>query len=426
MGAGLAGAQTCAELRRCGFTGRITLVGDEPDPPYDRPPLSKGAVGEDTGDLGFDFDALEVDFRPDATAVGLAGASIEADQPLRVMVAEGQPVAADAVVVASGAAPIVPATWQLTDRVRVLRSRRDAIALHEMLSSGGVSSLLVVGGSWIGLEVGSLAAASGIDVTVVERAAWLLPQLPPEVGRRVHGWCGAAGIDVVLGLPVDGVGDRAVAPEVDGTPVWVEVGDSRMSADAALIALGVRPNTGWLQESGLPLVPGTGALRVDQWMTTADPRVFGVGDAVARWSPKYSKLLPGGHWQDAMDAPTVAAKSVLAALEPTAPRPDPYDAVPYFWSEMFGHMLQWTGYLSDYRAARLVVREADDSAGWTMCWLDDRDRLCALLACDRPRDAVAARKAQAAAENGAPWADVEALADPQRPLKSCLTAARGE
>ncbi len=426
VGAGLAGAQTCGQLREVGFDGSIILLGRESDPPYDRPPLSKGAPESDTGDLAYDFEALAVDFRPGTAAVGLQGASIEATEPLAVELPDGTNLEADAVVVATGAAPVVPAGWQLSDRVRALRTREDALALHRIIADETVSSLAILGGSWIGLEMASLAAAAGVEVTVIERAAWLLPQLPPEVGRLAHSWCDEAGITVELGLPVDAVAQLPPSDQAAGGGVAVRFGGTELVADAALVALGVRPDTAWLASTHLVLVPGSQALRVDQWLQSADPRVFGVGDAISRWSPRYSALLPGGHWQDAMDAPAVAARALLAGMTPGAERPRPYDAVPYFWSVMFGHMLQWTGYLPDYRAATLVVRGDPQSGAWSMCWLDDEGRLSALLACDRPRDAVAARKAQSAAPDGAPWADLDALSDPDRPLKSCLSVSRGQ
>jgi NADPH-dependent 2,4-dienoyl-CoA reductase/sulfur reductase-like enzyme len=423
-------------LRAAGFDGALTLLGAEADPPYDRPPLSKGAVGADTGDLGFDFDELRVAFQPNTAAVGLLGASVAATEPLLVLTDDGAEVTADAVVVATGAAPIVPPGWRTSDRILLLRTRAEAVALDHLIAPDQgrepIHSLAVLGGSWIGLEVASRVAAQGVDVTVVERAAWLLGHLPPELGRLARTWCDHAGISVHLGLPVEAAVDTAAVDTaaVDGAhppePVEVRFGDTTLHAGAALVALGVRPATAWLAESGLTLVPGTQALRVDAWLRSADPRVLGVGDAVSRWSPRYRAMLPGGHWQDAFDAPAVAARSLVAGLTPGAADPAPYDAVPYFWSEMFGRTLQWTGYLPDYRAARLIVRGDAEGDSWSMCWLDEEDRLAALLACDRPRDAVAARKAQAAAPQGAPWADVDKMSDPDCPLKSCLSVERGE
>lgn len=418
VGAGLAGWRTCTELRDQGFAGEVVLVGEEPDPPYDRPPLSKGEVGPGTGDLGVDPAAYQVEFRPATRAVGLQGASALGDRELGVALADGEVVPADAVVVACGAEPIVPAGWVLGPRVRTLRTRVDAIALGRLIDEVGAGgSFAVLGGSWIGLELTSRLAAAGVACRVFERAAWLAPHLPPEIGRQVRRWAEAAGVQVELGLPVTEVVADADQVRVT-TPAEVVV------ADAALVALGVRPATGWLTDAGLRLAPSSAALRVSAQMASSDPRVVGVGDVTQRWAPRYQTWLAGGHWQDALDAPPVAAATVLAVLRGEAPTRS-YDAVPYFWSELFGHTVQWTGYLTDHRAARLVVRGSiTDDLSWSVCWLDEQDRLRALLACDAPRDAVAARKAQAADPQGAPVVDVAALEDPGVPLRATLVTNR--
>lgn len=425
VGAGLAGSQTCRELRSAGYAGPLVLVGAEPDAPYDRPPLSKGAVTAATGDLGFDAAELNVDFRPGVAVTALHGASRAGDGELAVELDADDPLTAAAVVVASGAAPIVPDAWDLGPRVVTLRTRADAIELDRLLMQElrPGDRLAIFGGSWIGLEVATRAAAAGLAVAVVEKASWLLPQLPGEIGRQVRRWCDDAGVEVHLGLPVSAVSGGAAG---DG-PVTYQRGEDMDRADAALVALGVRPATDWLHGTELTMSPRNGALRVDAGLRSADPRVVGVGDAIERWSPRYSAWLPAGHWQDAMDEPKVAAASVLAALHPTPGAASPaYDAVPYFWSEMFGHMLQWTGYQPDPLAARMLLRgDPATQESWSVCWLDDDARLTAVLACNRPRDAVAARKLQAADPAGAPRMDLDALADPDRALAKAVASSPG-
>ncbi|MFI0433526.1 MAG: FAD-dependent oxidoreductase [Candidatus Nanopelagicales bacterium] len=412
VGAGLAGGRTCAELRAQGYDGRIVLLGAEALPPYDRPPLSKREVGGTVGPpdhLGLDLGDLEVDFRPLMRATSLSGASLAADEQLVV----GTPQAdlpADAVVVASGAVAVVPLGWGLGPRVHVLRSHDDAVAWSAAVAAlERQASVIVLGGSWIGLEAAASLAASGRRVTIMEQSAWLLPALPPEVGRQVREWAEDAGVDVLLGAP-------ATALQADSDGVTVTTATRELRAALVLVALGAVPDTGWLQTSGLRRSPRAGALRTDASLRTADPRVVALGDAAERWSPRYDDWLPGGHWQDAFDAPAVAAASVVAVLAGQRTRVT-YDAVPYFWSEMFGHMLQWTGWLPDYRQATMVRRgRAQD---WTFGWLSGGG-LAALLACDRPRDAMAARKAQSATPSGAPHVSAELFVDPEVPLKRAL------
>lgn len=427
VGAGLGGARCCQELRARGFTGRIVLLGDEGRPPYDRPPLSKGAQPADTS-LAIDLDALRVEFRPGSAASALSGASVAGDAPLVVSTAAGDE-RADAVVAASGAVPIVPSGWTLGDRVRVLRTAADAEAWWQLVDSLGEGArVALLGGSWIGLEMASVLAAAGVSVVVVERASWLLPALPPELGRQVRRWCEDAGIKVRLGMTVENVrtdvSGVTVAARPEPTGALVETMSETFAVDAALICAGVRPATDWLADAGLPLTVARQALRVDSRLRSADRRVVGVGDVVDRWSPRYRTWLPGGHWQDAMDEAGVAADSVLAVLSGGAAAPA-FDAVPYFWSEMFGHTLQWTGHVRDPAEARMISRGRVTDAAWSVCWLDEDDRLLGLLACDRPRDAVAARKAQAAATGPGPVVDPVALADADVPVRSCLLPEDG-
>lgn len=427
VGAGLGGARCCQELRARGFQGRLLLLGDEGRPPYDRPPLSKGARPADSS-LPIDLDELAVDFRPGAAAWALRGASVAGDSPLVVTTAAGDQ-RADAVVVATGAVPVVPPGWELGDRVRVLRTAADAEAWWRLVAELGEGArVALLGGSWIGLEMASVLAAAGVSVVVVERASWLLPALPPELGRQVRRWCDDAGVEVRLGMTVEsvrtGAGGVTVAARPAAPGALVETVSETFAVDAALICAGARPATDWLADAGLPLTTARGALRVDSRLRSADRRVVGVGDAVERWAPRYRTWLPGGHWQDAMDEPGVAADSVLATLAGGAAGPV-YDAVPYFWSEMFGRTLQWTGHVRDQAEARMISRGRVTDPAWSVCWLDDDDRLLGLLACDRPRDAVAARKAQAAATGPGPVADPVALADPDVPVRSCLLPEGG-
>ena len=466
VGGGLAGVRTCQELRAQGFTGELHLVRAETGPPYDRPPLSKGRDGHRDADLAIDLAPLDLHDHPGMRASGLVGADPGSHPgertPLRVRLAVAEPPAAeppaaeppgtappaptdlpaDAVVAASGAHPILPAAWATGPHVRVLRTRDDAAALWNTLDAAGPGArVAVLGGSWIGLEFATVALDAGFDVTVFERAPQLLPLLPPEVGRAVQRWCNESSVVVHLGEAVE-----SVTPTQ--TRITVTTATFTDTFDVVLVGLGVAPTTQWLAESGLALTPA-GALRVDAHLRSGDPRVIGTGDCIERWSPRYQAWLPGGHWQDARDQPVVAATSALAALGTTAapaaaapaaapaaaapatpaatptPETPTYDAVPYFWSEMFGHTLQFSGFVPDHRSSRVVVRGDLDEPAWALAWIDDRDRLQALLACDRPRDAITARKILKAHPDGLPAMDPVALADPQTPLVQCLRDHEG-
>lgn len=450
VGGGLAGTRTCEELRRQGFAGGITMVAAESGPPYDRPPLSKGRDGVERADLRIDLEALGVRVLAGARAVELLGANTATaaspgdtaihratsldeathDAPLgsgslrvRLDAQDTPDVSADVVVVATGASPIVPPTWPTAPAVRVLRTRDDAEQLWATLEDAGPGAkVAVLGGSWIGLEFATVASGLGAAVTIYERAAWLLPMLPPEAGRVVKHWCQHADVEVRLGSAVEGL---VVDTDPSAPRITVRTADTEDGFDLALVALGVAPETTWLEGTGLPR-SAKGALKVDAHLRTRDPRVVGVGDAIERWSPRYQQELPGGHWQDARDEPVVAAASVLAALAgetATTRLGAAYDAVPYFWSEMFGHTIQFSGFVPDYHVARMVVRGSLAGDSWTLCWLDQLDRLQAVLACDRPRDAITARKALAADPEGLPSVDPTLLADVDTPLAASLRSS---
>lgn len=442
VGGGLAAARSCQELRAAGFAGSVTMLAGETRAPYDRPPLSKptfpGGSDQVAVDVAGDLASLEVDVRLGARAVAL-----DTTAGIRVRTSDGAGYDATAVIVATGADPLVP--WDRrpagpdegagpdepgsAEPVMTLRTLDDRRALDARLADPGVAEVTIAGGSWLGMEIATLAKQQVESVRLVEQAAWLLPLLPPEVGRAVGEWLPAAGIRLDLGVAITGV-----------TPnrgrLTVSTGGGSWDTDLLVAAVGVRPATGWLIDSGVRLSPRTGAVKVNPKLAASEPGVFAVGDVAERWSPRYSCWLPGGHWQDALDAPAVVARSVVEWLA----RPDAgsgaasanftrsrsaaggYDAVPYFWSVVLGRTLQWSGYLSNYRVAQMIVRGDPNGSKWTMCWLDEDDGLAAMLACDRPRDAMAARRIQAADPTGAPRMDTSQLADPDVSLRDASIA----
>jgi 3-phenylpropionate/trans-cinnamate dioxygenase ferredoxin reductase subunit len=426
VGGGLAAARSCQELRAAGFAGALTMLAGESRAPYDRPPLSKPTgSGELAVEVGAELADLDVDVRLNSPAVALRTAD-----GIRIETAAGDVFEAGAVVVATGADPLLPTGWHTwstggsLDSVLTLRTLDDRWALDARLAQPGVGAVTVAGGSWLGMEIATLAKQRVERVRLVEQAAWLLPLLPPEVGRAVGEWLPAAGIGLDLGVAITGVADV-------GGRLEVAAGGDTWRTDVLVAAVGVRPATGWLAGSGVRLSPRTGAVKVNPKLAASVPGVFAVGDVAERWSPRYSCWLPGGHWQDALDAPVVVAKSVhewlsrpVAGAGPSADgfnrsrnAAGGYDAVPYFWSVVLGHTLQWTGFLDNYRVAQMIVRGEPSGPQWTMCWLDEDDGLAAVLACDRPRDAVGARKLQAADPTGSPRMSPARLADPEVALR---------
>jgi NADPH-dependent 2,4-dienoyl-CoA reductase/sulfur reductase-like enzyme len=379
-GAGLAGLRTAEELRARGFAGPITLIGAEPRPPYDRPPLSKKVLTEPALDpsLKADFAALEVDFRPAEEAAGLDGDTLLTSRGAYRF---------DQLVLATGALP-VPLPGE--GRQRFLRTYDDALALRDLLRPG--LRLVIVGAGWIAAELATAAIAHGSQVTVLEAGpAPLAAAVGAAVGAQTARWYARAGVDLLTGTAV-----RAVQPG----GIALASGE-QIAADEVVTAVGVRPATGWLEGSGIKLDNG---VAVDAGLRASRPGVYAVGDCAAFESRRFGRRLRFEHWDVALHAPEVAAANILGGDEA-------YDPVPYFWSEQFGKMLQYAGYHGV--AERLVWRGDPAAPDWAACWLAS-GRLVAILTVDRPRDLLQARRLIASRDP----VDVTRLSDPAIPLKA--------
>jgi 3-phenylpropionate/trans-cinnamate dioxygenase ferredoxin reductase subunit len=374
-GGGLAGLRTAAELRAREYPGTITMIGAEPHPPYDRPPLSKKLMlGEvDSTSMAADAAALDLDQRLGETAVGLDDGRLRTDR--------GE-IRFDRLVIATGAAPIrLPGPGPQ----HVLRTIDDALAIRAALRPG--TRLAIVGAGWIGAELATVAAARGCAVTVLEAAsAPAAAALGEAVGALLVPWYAAAGVDLRLGQPVESVQDGGLALPGGG---WLD-------ADLVVTAVGVRPCTGWLAGSGVRLAAGfRGAVQVDGQLRTTVPGVYAAGDCAAFWSGRYSQRLRVEHWDTALHAPRVAAANLLGADER-------YDPVPYFWSEQFGRMVQFAGHRGQ---SDQVIRRGDvGGQRWSLGWVrgeaavsDGADgiklgQLTAVLAVGQPRDLLQGRR----------------------------------
>jgi len=331
VGAGLGGLRTAQQLRSAGMQGRISLVGAESHPPYDRPPLSKQVLTgewdpERTGLAGPDtFDELGVRTHLGNPAVALR----PGDRGHELELADGAALHGDAVVIATG---LVART--LPDQpahVHTLRTLDDALALRATLEK--VESLLVVGAGFIGAEVASSARTRGTAVTVLEAlevpaAHALGPQLGTLAGRLIT----ESGAELHTGVAITAFADPQDGV-VDG--VAVELADGRrITADAAVVGIGGRPRLEWLADTGLDTSRGlacgpTGRVHgLDE--------VWAVGDVAAWDDPVHGDRHRHEHWTSATDQAATVARDILAA--PPAP-----PAVHYCWSDQFGLKIQILG-----------------------------------------------------------------------------------
>ncbi|MEU9126783.1 FAD-dependent oxidoreductase [Kitasatospora sp. NPDC048540] len=360
VGAGMAGAQAALGLRRGGWEGRISLLGDEPHRPYDRPPLSKNVLlGQaDSTAFDIDWDHLGIDLLPGRRALALHPGVLHTD---------GGELPYDGLLIATGAAPRpLPGA----PGARLLRTLDDALALRDRLRPG--LRLVLAGAGWIGAETATVARQLGCEVTVVEAGpAPLAGALPEPVGAAMAGWYAAAGVDLRCGVGVLAAEPAAVVL-TDGT---------RLAADELLVGIGARPATGWLAGSAVELDPA-GAILVDDRLRTTAPGVWAAGDCVSYPSARSGARLAVQHWDHALQSGGAAAAAMLGADVP-------YDPVPYFWSEQFGRMVQYAGRHAG--ADELIHRGSPEEASWSVLWLR-QGALVAALSVDRPRDLNQAKR----------------------------------
>ncbi|MFD5399878.1 NAD(P)/FAD-dependent oxidoreductase [Streptomyces sp. NPDC127097] len=391
VGAGIAGVQTAVALREQGWRGAITLLGDEPHQPYDRPPLSKAVLlGKAEGStFDIDFAGLDIELR-----LGHPVTALQPDAHL-VETADG-PVRYDYAVLATGADPIMLPGSEGMPGVHLLRTLDDAERLRPVLAAQ--HEIVVVGAGWIGAEFATAAREAGCAVTVVEAADRpLAGALPAEVATHMTGWYTDAGAELRTGARVASVTAGAVTL-ADG---------ATLPADAVVIGIGARPATAWLAGSGVEVSPQDGSVLADDRLRASVPDVYAVGDCASFPSARYGTRLLIHHWDNALQGPRTVAENIARGDAEGLV----YDPVPYFWSEQFGRFVQYAGHHGN--ADELVWRGDPAGAAWSVIWLRE-GRLVALLAVGRPRDLAQGRKL---IERGVVL-DRERAANASVPLKS--------
>ncbi|MFB7508344.1 NAD(P)/FAD-dependent oxidoreductase [Streptomyces broussonetiae] len=387
VGASAGGLSTAEALRRAGHEGPIALVGEEPEPPYDRPPLSKQLLGGhwDADRLALRSSAelgdLELDLRLGVPATGL-------DQQARsVLLADGREIEYDALVVATGARPRrLPGTAGIVG-VHTLRTLRDALALRARLGPG--MRLVVVGAGFLGTEVAAAARGLGVRVTLVEPAPVpLAAAVGEQAGRFLTGLHQEHGVELRTGATVTEV--LHAGGRVSGVRLADGAGSDVVAADVVLVAIGCTPNTEWLADSGLTVRDG---LVCDEYCAAA-PGVYGVGD-VARWyNPLFAAEMRVEHRTHAGEQATAVARELAGTGERR-----PFAPVPYFWSDQYDTRVQAHGRLRGHDEARVL--DSDPARRRLLVVYRTGDRITGVLAAGLPPRMLRGWRALVAART--PW-----------------------
>jgi 3-phenylpropionate/trans-cinnamate dioxygenase ferredoxin reductase subunit len=340
VGAGLAGATAAQTLRDEGFGGDVVLLGEEPERPYERPPLSKGLLlGTADRETAFVhhpdwYDEHDVDLR---TGVGVAAVDRAARQ---VELADGQRIGYDALLLATGATPRpleVPGAY--LDGVLPLRTLADSDRIAAALVDG--AHIVVVGAGWIGLEVAAAARRRGAAVTVVERSELpLLRILGPDLAPVFVDLHRDNGVRFRFGATVrEFRGDGRVSSVLlhDGTV---------LPTDAVVVGVGAHPNVALAGAAGLTV--GNGVV-VNEALRSSDPRIYAAGDVANAYHPLYGTHLRVEHWATALHSGPAAARSMLGAGVV-------YDRLPYFYTDQYDLGMEYTGYALPGGYDTVVVR----------------------------------------------------------------------
>ncbi|MEZ5375392.1 MAG: FAD-dependent oxidoreductase [Acidimicrobiales bacterium] len=383
VGASLAGLQAAQGLRRGGYEGTLTIVGDEPDYPYDRPPLSKGfldgRVPEEKLRLrgAADPEALGVDWRLGVAAMSLELASSDGGAHT-IGLSDGSTLVADGIVIATGSSPRRLDGFDLPG-VFELRTLADARGLHDALAAGP-KRVVVVGAGFIGAEVASTARGLGLEVTLIEAA-------PMPLARVLDHGAGEAIADLHRGHGVDvrlGTGVASLQAGDNGAVASVTLADGEViETDLVVVGVGCVPNTAWLEGSGLTIDNGV----VCDETCLAAPGIVAAGD-VARWpNPRFGGTLTRvEQWDNAVEQGTYVARRLLALDQ--GDDVEPYAPTPWFWSDQYDRKIQLAGIPTPNAE---VVNGSIEEQVFLQIYADDNGSFVGALGWNRPRQAIQAR-----------------------------------
>jgi NADPH-dependent 2,4-dienoyl-CoA reductase/sulfur reductase-like enzyme len=367
VGAGLAGVTAAGTLRETGYTGRILLIGDEPESPYDRPPLSKSVLVHD------EYEALVAAHQPNDIALrapeNIALRSTDWYQTHHIELllgrrataldvaaheltfADGSSIHFDRLLLAPGArVRRLPAIEQGAVPHLYLRTLRDAVQLRRQLRPG--CRVVLLGGGVIGMEVAASAILRDCDVTVAELAPRIMARaLPADISEHVAAYHRSKGVKLKLGAEVAG-------PAPAATPGLLLRDGTVITADLIVIGIGVVPDVELASAAGLRCDNG---IVVNEYCATSAPDVYAAGDAVFYPDSFFGRSMRSENWTHAQNQAAVAARNMLGSALP-------YQQIPYVWSDQYDLKIQITGRID---TEQQVMRGNQDANKFMLLHLHD-------------------------------------------------------
>jgi 3-phenylpropionate/trans-cinnamate dioxygenase ferredoxin reductase subunit len=352
VGASLTGAKAAETLREQGFDGRVVLIGQEPERPYERPPLSKDYLRGEAKAKPYVHDESFYSENEIELRVSTRVERIDPDTS-QVSLSDGEMLGFDRLLLATGARPRrLPVPGGDLAGVFYLRTVADSEAIRERIGGGG--RLVTIGAGWIGAEVAASARQKGCDVTILQRPHLPLERvLGPELGAIYRDIHTDNGVQVIGGASVEAI-------EGPGEVAAVRLADERrIDADFVVVGVGVDPRTELAETAGLALDNG---VAVDAQLRTSAENIYAGGDVANAHHPFYDTRIRVEHWANALNQGPAAARNMLGQSAP-------YDRIPYFFSDQYDVGMEYSGYATDWD--EIAFRGDPASREFIAFWLKD-------------------------------------------------------